>query len=152
MCVSLNVRVLRKLRIISMCSTSVYVFVILSGGTRGGAVEALRYKPEGRGFDSQWCHLHNPFSRTMALGSTQPLTEMSTRADNLTTFMCRLPRNLGALTSWKPKGLSRPVMGLVYLYFIWKIVFTGCRLFYCVNITHAINHPHAWRISGGSDK
>jgi hypothetical protein len=24
-------------------------------------------------------HLHNPFSRTMALGSTQPLTEMSTR-------------------------------------------------------------------------
>ena len=24
-------------------------------------------------------HLHNPFDRTMALGSTQPLTEMSTR-------------------------------------------------------------------------
>jgi hypothetical protein len=24
---------------------------------RGGVVvEALRYKPEGRGFDSQWCH------------------------------------------------------------------------------------------------
>jgi len=22
-------------------------------------VEALRYKPEGRGFDSQWCHSHN---------------------------------------------------------------------------------------------
>jgi hypothetical protein len=37
-------------------------------------VEALRYKPEGRGFD--W---HNPFGRTVALGSTQPLTEMSTR-------------------------------------------------------------------------
>ena len=47
-------------------------------------------------------HLHNPSGRTMALGSTQPLTEMSTRniswglrrpvrrADNLTTFMCRL--------------------------------------------------------------
>jgi hypothetical protein len=34
-------------------------------------VEALRYKPEGRGFDS---------SRTMALASTQPLTEMSTRS------------------------------------------------------------------------
>ena len=33
-------------------------------------VEALRYKPEGRGFDS---------GRTMALGSTQPVTEMSTR-------------------------------------------------------------------------
>jgi hypothetical protein len=37
-------------------------------------------------------------------------------ADNLTTFMCRLSINLGASTSWKPKGLSRPVMGLRYLY------------------------------------
>jgi hypothetical protein len=26
------------------------------------------------------CHWHNPSSRTMALGSTQPLTEMSTRS------------------------------------------------------------------------
>ena len=39
-------------------------------------VEALRYKSEGRGFDSRWCH--NPSGRNMALGSTQPLTEMST--------------------------------------------------------------------------
>jgi hypothetical protein len=37
------------------------------------------------------------------------------RADNLTTFKCRLSRNLGASTSWNPKGLSRPVMGLLYL-------------------------------------
>jgi hypothetical protein len=34
-------------------------------------VEALRYKPEGRGFNSPWV--------SMVLGSTQPLTEMSTR-------------------------------------------------------------------------
>jgi hypothetical protein len=65
----------------------------------------------------------------MALGSTQPLTEMSTRniswgvnavrrADNLTTCMCRLSRNLGASTSWNPVGLSRPVMGLLYLFFL----------------------------------
>ena len=51
---------------------------------RGGVVvTALRYKPAGRGFDSRWCQdfspLHNPAGRTMALGSTQPLTEMSTR-------------------------------------------------------------------------
>jgi hypothetical protein len=44
---------------------------------------------------------HNPFDRTMALESTQPLIEMSTRniswrqrrpvlkADNLTTILCR---------------------------------------------------------------
>jgi hypothetical protein len=37
------------------------------------------------------------------------------RADNLTTFMCRLSRNLGPSTSWNPLGLSRPVMGLLYL-------------------------------------
>jgi hypothetical protein len=29
--------------------------------------------------------------------------------------MCRLSTNLGASTSWNPKGLSRPVMGLLYL-------------------------------------
>jgi hypothetical protein len=38
-------------------------------------VEALCYKPEGRGFDSRWC----PSDRTMALWLTQPPTEMSTR-------------------------------------------------------------------------
>jgi len=69
-------------------------------------VEALRYKPEIRRFDFRWCHWsfsrHNPSGRTMALGLTQPLTEMSTeniswgvkrpvhRAENLTTFMCLL--------------------------------------------------------------
>ena len=44
-------------------------------------VEALRYKPESCGFNSRWCHFHrhNPSGRTMALGLTQPLTEMSTR-------------------------------------------------------------------------
>jgi hypothetical protein len=46
-------------------------------------VEALCYKPEGRGFDSRWGHwiffnLPNPSSRIMGLGSTQPLTEMRT--------------------------------------------------------------------------
>jgi hypothetical protein len=45
------------------------------------AVEALRYRPEGCGFDGvigifNW---HNPSGRTKALSSTQPLTEMSTR-------------------------------------------------------------------------
>jgi hypothetical protein len=46
-------------------------------------VEKLRSKPEGRGFDSRWCHwnfhLHHPSSFNIALGSSQPLTEMSTR-------------------------------------------------------------------------
>ena len=45
---------------------------------RGGVVvKAIRYKPAGRGFDSRWCHCCHS-GRTMALGSTQPLTETST--------------------------------------------------------------------------
>jgi len=36
--------------------------------------------------------------------------------------MCRLPWNLGASTSWKPQGLSRPVMGLLYLYLLMEQV------------------------------
>jgi hypothetical protein len=39
-------------------------------------VKTLCYKPESRGFDSR---LGNPSSRTMVLGFTQPLIEMSTR-------------------------------------------------------------------------
>jgi hypothetical protein len=37
------------------------------------------------------------------------------RADNLTTFTCRLSGNLGASTFWNPQDISRPVMGLFYL-------------------------------------
>ena len=39
------------------------------------------YKPEGRGFDGVFevSHSLDPSGRTMALGSTQPLTEMGTR-------------------------------------------------------------------------
>jgi hypothetical protein len=32
--------------------------------------------------------------------------------------MCRLSWNLGASTSWYPQGLSRPVMGLLYLHLL----------------------------------
>ena len=42
-------------------------------------VEALRYKSGGRGFDSRCCHCLNLSGRTMTLGTTQSLTEMSTR-------------------------------------------------------------------------
>jgi hypothetical protein len=46
-------------------------------------VEALCYKPEGRGFNPDevitFFNCPNPSNRTTALGSTQPLTEMTTR-------------------------------------------------------------------------
>jgi hypothetical protein len=65
-------------------------------------VEALRRKVAGSIPDGiiPIFHSHTPPSRTMTMGLTQPLIEMSTRntswgvkaagADNLTTFMCRL--------------------------------------------------------------
>ena len=67
-------------------------------------------------------HWHNHSGRTMALGLTKPLTEMSTRniswevkavyrADNLPTFVCWLSWNQGASTFWNSQGLSRSVMG-----------------------------------------
>ena len=61
-----------------------FKFTYQKHGAHGGVVvKGLRYKPAGRGFDFRWCQdfspLHNPAGRTMALGSTQPLTEMSTR-------------------------------------------------------------------------
>ena len=37
------------------------------------------------------------------------------KADNLTTFMCRLSRNLSASNYWNAQGLSRAVQDLSYL-------------------------------------
>ena len=71
----------------------------------------------------QW---HNPTGRTVVLGLTQPLTEMSIRciswADNLTV---PLLWNLGTLTPRYPLGHSRPVTGLLYLYdkYVWIELF-----------------------------
>jgi len=95
-------------------------------------VEALRYKPEGRGFDSRWYHWN--FSLILSfwphygpgVDSASNRNEYQeyflgvkaagVRADNLTTIMCRLSWNLEASNSWNPQGLSRCVMGLLYLY------------------------------------
>jgi hypothetical protein len=64
--------------------------------------------------------------RTMTLGSTQPLTELSIRniswgKGGRCLMLTTLPlscadclKSLGASTSWNPQGLSRPVMGLLY--------------------------------------
>ena len=41
------------------------------------------------------------------------------RADNLTTFMCRLCRNLEVSTPWNPQTLSKPIQGLLHVDEIW---------------------------------
>jgi hypothetical protein len=107
-------------------------------------------------------HRHNPSGHTMALGLTQPLTKMSTRniswgqrrpvhrADNLTTFMCLLSWNLETSNSWKPHGLSKPVMGLLYL-LGFDLCYWHCDFLYtttCRTNNYNIkrfNLPETWR-------
>ena len=61
--------------------TGILKYVPLFCGDRGRTVvKVLCYKSEGRWFDPTWCQWI--FDRTMALGSTQPLTEMSTRSNS----------------------------------------------------------------------
>jgi hypothetical protein len=82
----------------------------------------------------------NPSSRSMALGWTQPLTEVSTknifwgwrrpvrRPDILTTFLFRFSGNPGAPNSWSSKGFSRPVYGQVSL----ALQLDCITFFYCI--------------------
>jgi len=67
-----DVIVMNKLSIYS-CTALNWVYVVVQ------LVEALRCEPEGCVFYSQWSHWLNSFGHNVALGSTQPLTEMSTR-------------------------------------------------------------------------
>jgi hypothetical protein len=96
----------------------------LTGGCGGHKVaplgEALGNKSEGRGIDYQWGHwkFHwlNPSSRTMVLGSNQPVAGINTSISSggkggrcvglthLATFMCRLSRNFDKLNLQQPQG------------------------------------------------
>ena len=113
----------------NICIEHVYgeIPVVYSEGTGFEWGRQWPYKSEGRGFGSRWCHGNFSFTLTMVLALTQPLTEISTRnifwelrrpvprADKITNFLCRLSWNLGASDSWNSQGLSRPLMGLLYI-------------------------------------
>jgi hypothetical protein len=93
-------------------------------------IEALRYKPENRGFDSRLCHwiFIDIFLVHYGLGVDSASNRNEYQEDFLGVKAagaqgCQ-PSHLhvpivlksGSLTSWNPQGLSRPVMGLLYLY------------------------------------
>jgi hypothetical protein len=91
-------------------------------------------------------NLPNPSGRIMALGSTQPLTEMSTRnfpggkgrpahkADNLSPpSVSGLSRIDGNLHVFQPCGPPRTGAGIVlpfYLYYTWVCSFAFCVFVY----------------------
>jgi hypothetical protein len=71
-------------------------------------------------------HWHNPFSRNFCPGVDSASNRNEYQEYFLTTFMSR---NLWASTSWNPKGLSRPVIGLLYRYrILWKIKNKFCNM------------------------
>ena len=72
-------------------------------------IDVIRSAHYGPGVDS--ASKRNEYQEYF-LGVKRPVR----RADKLNTFMCRLSWNLGASAFWNPQGLSRPVMGLLYLY------------------------------------
>jgi hypothetical protein len=76
-------KVVKRFHYILYIYIYIHTHTIIRGHVVAQLVEALRYKLEGRVFDSRSCywnfHWHNISGRTMALGSTQPLTEMSSR-------------------------------------------------------------------------
>jgi len=87
--------------------------------------EALRYKIEES-------RVRFPISRTVALVSTQLLTDVSTRVfswgrgkGGRCVWMTTLPppradclEILEASASWSPKGLSKPEYGFLYLLYV----------------------------------
>jgi hypothetical protein len=84
--------------------------------------EALLHISQGQGFDSRLCLWHDPSGRTIALESTQPLTEKSIR---YSSWRVRAASSFGwqpyhlhvliVLKSGNTQALSRPVQGLFYL-------------------------------------
>jgi hypothetical protein len=102
-----------KLRTLSFHNASsirsIIIISIIIGGARSVVVEALCYKPEGRGIASRrgefFSNLPKPSGRTIALGSTQPLTEMSTRNLKIRNLGVKDGRRVGLTTL--PPSASR---------------------------------------------
>ena len=70
-------------------------------------VEALRSNPQGRGFDSRWCHWNwlNPSGRAVVLWCTQPHTGyfLSGKAGRCLGLTTLPPSRADCLEIWEPQ-------------------------------------------------
>jgi hypothetical protein len=141
----------------------IYIYIFRCGGIRGDAVgwgTALQVRRTRVRFAMgslgifYWLNISG---RTVGLGSTQPLTEISNRhiswgwrwpvrrADKLITFMCHCLQILGVLTSWSPKDPSRPLCGTLNLYTYINSHYTDTTRFVrtvCVYLMILPRHSH----------
>jgi len=106
-------------------------------------LEALCYKPEGRGFDSRWCHWHNPSGRTIALELTQPLTELSTRTiswggkcGQCVGLITLTPSCAGCREIWEPQP-----PGTLWA---WRGLYRDCFIFFLIIVFIFLFSSH-WR-------
>jgi hypothetical protein len=88
----------------------------MTSGARGGAVHcATSFKDAGSISDgvNAIFHLRNPSGRTIALGLTQPLTEMS-KSGRCVRLTALPPPRADCLESWEPQppGTLRACPGL----------------------------------------
>jgi len=129
------------------------LYLMFVGDHGSTVVKVLCYKLEGRWFDPSWCqwifHWHKilpialwPWGRLNLQRKWVPGVfpgGKGGRCVRLTTYHHPVPlsRNLGILTSWNPLGLSRPIMGLLYLY----LMFVGIQ---CTCFMLQFWHPEFW--------
>ena len=127
-----NMSAARKIFFVVISSRSIKLTTHIWGDRGSPVVKVLCYKSEGRWFDPSWCqwifHWHKILLITLWpwgwLGLYQKWVPgvfpggKGGRCIRLTTYHHPVPllRNLGTLTSWNPLGLSRPLMGLLYLF------------------------------------
>jgi hypothetical protein len=100
-----------------------YIHQYQLGNVVAQLFETLRYRPECRGFDSEWCHLNLSSNRPIDLGSTRPLTAMHSwniswgvKAAGADCWHYQLHVSIvwkmGASNSCNPQGLYRDCFNL----------------------------------------
>ena len=107
-------------------------------------VEALRYNPECRGFDSRWCHWSFSLAQSFRPHYGPGVDSTSNRNEYQVYFLrCKGGRCVGLTTLppsfadfleiWEPqppgnpRDWCRPLMGLIYTSSVTKLVYLGLR-------------------------